>query len=391
MIITVLAAIAFLFAAIPAYVFFRNVTVFQRLPQTSQTNSKHVGKLPAVLPTVSVLIPARNEERAIGPCIQSILACADACEELAVEVVVLDDHSEDETAARVQEIATSDVRVRLQSANPLPAGWCGKQHACSELAKLAANELLIFIDADVRLSENALARIATEYQRSGVALLSGFPRQRTGTLAERMLIPLIHFVLLGFLSLRRMRSSTHPAFGAGCGQLFITSKDAYDCSGGHAKIRKSLHDGLKLPRLYRTSGLKTDLFDATDIASCRMYRNAWEVWGGLKKNATEGVANAKLILPVTLLLFLGQVLPFVLVAIAATVGEESPITWTLIASGCLAAMLPRLVSAVRFRQSLLGALLHPVSIVFFLLIQWSAFVGSFSNQKVSWKGRPYPA
>lgn len=383
MMMSVFAGVAFVFAAIPAYVFFRNVTVFRRLPSAVEPAAE--------LPSVSVLIPARNEELAIGPCVQSILACANQCAHSQVEVVVLDDQSEDETASRVREIAAQDSRVRLEFANPLPSGWCGKQHACSELAKLAKNELMIFIDADVRLSDNALARIATEYQRVGVDLLSGFPRQRTETLAERMLIPLIHFVLLGFLSLRRMRGSTHPAFGAGCGQLFISSRNSYERSGGHSQIRKSLHDGIKLPRLYRTAGLKTDLFDATDIASCRMYHNASEVWNGLKKNATEGVANAKLIVPVTLLLLFGQVLPFVLLAIAFMTGEQTNLTWTMLGMGCLAALLPRISSAFRFRQSIVGALLHPFAIVVFLLIQWSAFIGSFSKQTVSWKGRPYPA
>ena len=376
---TCLACIAFFFAAIPAYVFLRNVTVFGRLAAIQADPP---------LPTVSVLIPARNEEASIGECIQSVLECATS--DLEIEVVVLDDQSEDETAARVREIASTDGRVRLESSGPLPTGWCGKQHACAELARLAKHDLLIFLDADVRLSNDALRRIAAEYQLNGVDLLSGFPRQRTESLAERMLIPLMHFVLLGFLSLRQMRQTTHPAFGAGCGQLFTTSKTAYEKSGGHSQIRRSLHDGIKLPRLYRSKDMRTDLFDASDIASCRMYRNASEVWFGLKKNATEGIANATLIVPVTAMLLLGQVLPFALLAHAIFRGL-SPWAFGLTVIACLFAWLPRFVSAVRYSQSYLGAMLHPIAIVVFLLIQWSAFLSSFSKRSVSWKGRPYPA
>ena len=96
-----------------------------------------------------------------------------------------------------------------------------------------------------------------------------------------------------------MRRSRHPAYGAGCGQLFLARREAYETAGGHAAIRATLHDGVKLPRAFRAAGLRTDLFDATDVASCRMYRNAGEVWRGLAKNATEGLAAPGKIVPAT--------------------------------------------------------------------------------------------
>ena len=98
--------------------------------------------------------------------------------------------------------AASDARVRLEAAPPLPAGWCGKQHACHVLAQLAKNPLLVFMDADVRLAPDALARMAGFMEENPVALASGVPRQETGTFSERLLIPLIHFILLGFLPMR---------------------------------------------------------------------------------------------------------------------------------------------------------------------------------------------
>lgn len=386
-----LAWLGIVFAAIPAFVFLTNYSAFRRLPLAAGPAAQG-GATPA---PVSVLIPARNEESSIEACLQRVLAS----EVVELEVVVLDDQSEDRTAQVVRDVAASDPRVRLKSARPLPSGWCGKQHACAQLGELAKHDLFVFMDADVRLRSDALVRIAREFERSGTDLLSGFPKQRTVTFAEQLLIPLMHFVLLGFLSLRRMRNTTHPAFGAGCGQLFITSRSAYRASGGHTGIRMSLHDGIKLPRLYRSKGLITDLFDATDIATCRMYDSASEVWHGLKKNATEGVASAGLIVPVTLMLVCGQVLPFMLLAIGvlertglATLsdGALSGWTWFGILLACSLAWLPRLIASATYGQSLMGALLHPVAIMVFLVIQWSAFAGSFSKRPVRWKGRPYP-
>ena len=229
---------------------------------------------------------------------------------------MLDDHSDDRTAAIVEELAEADDRVRLVSAPELPAGWCGKQHACWVLAREARHPLLVFLDADVRLAPDALARMAAFLSASGADLASGIPRQETGTLLEKLEIPLIHFILLGFLPIRRMRKSRRPSFSAGCGQLFIARADAYHQCGGHGAIRETFHDGIRLPRAFRAAGFKTDLFDATDLATCRMYRNAREVWYGLAKNAGEALAAPGMIVPMSLILLGGQVLPLVLLLLS---------------------------------------------------------------------------
>lgn len=378
MILTPLVVVCFVFALIPAYFFMLNSFRFRRLLETSPNTDS--------LPSVSVLIPARNEESSIVYCVESVLASRD----VVLEVIVLDDDSEDQTGRLVAELAARDSRVRLAVAPELPAGWCGKQHACAELAKLASYDVFVFLDADVRLASDSLRRMLGQFLRNPVDLLSGFPRQITGTLAERLLIPLIHFLLLGFLSLRRMRVSKRPAFAAGCGQLIMTQRKAYQQAGGHTTIRASLHDGLNLPRAYRSNGLTTDVFDATDIATCRMYRNASEVWNGLTKNATEGVASVGLIIPVTSMLLFGQVVPFVVLALVVCGGLSLDRTnWLLLCGTIAMSLLPRFIAAIRYRQSLVGAMMHPLSITLFLVIQWSAFLGSFSRTPVTWKGRQY--
>ena len=238
-------------------------------------------------------------------------------------MVVLDDHSDDGTADVVRGLAARDPRVRLATGPPLPPGWCGKQHACALLGREARHSLLLFLDADVRLTPSGLSQMVAFQRSSNADLVSGIPFQETGTWLERLLIPLIHFILLGFLPLGKMRASRDPAFAAGCGQLFLARRAGYEQVGGHAAVRTSLHDGLTLPRAFRQAGLATDLCDATGVASCRMYRSAREVWFGLAKNATEGLASPRLIGPATLLLLGGQVLPLVLLAVAgATVGRR---------------------------------------------------------------------
>jgi glycosyltransferase involved in cell wall biosynthesis len=373
--ITWIAAAGCLLALIPAVMFLRNLSVYRPAPK-SLGNS---------MTPLSVLIPARDEELNIAAAVRSILENRNA----EFEVVVLDDGSTDRTAGVVRELAAADLRVRLEIAPPLPAGWCGKQHACHILAQLARNPLLVFMDADVRLGPDALARMTAFMDRSGAALASGFPRQVTRTFSERLLIPLIHFVLLGFLPIRRMRAGLDPACGAGCGQLFIARRDAYRASGGHGMIRDSLHDGAKLPRVFRAAGFHTDLFDATDLAVCRMFLTDAEVWRGLGRNAGEGLGSARLIGPTTVLLFGGQVLPVILLAAFCLGLRASPLAFLFSITGVVAAYLPRLLGLARFRQSLIGALLHPVGICALLAIQWLAFFRSLRKRPSVWRGRAY--
>jgi hypothetical protein len=249
------------------------------------------------------------------------------------------------------------------------------------LADAARHPLLAFVDADVRLAPDALARLATFRETSRADLVSGIPRQETGTLPEKLVIPLIHFLLLGYLPMVWMRRCRHPAFGAGCGQLFLTHRDDYRRMGGHAAVKLSLHDGITLPRAYRRAGLRTDLCDATDLAVCRMYRGGRDMWAGLAKNAREGLAAPKAIIPWTVILLGGQVLPFVLLAVEP---------WPM-AVAVVAAYVPRLIAAMRFRQSWLGALLHPVGILLLLAIQWYAAGRELIGRPVVWKGRGYSA
>ena len=338
---------------------------------------------PGTPPSVSLLIPARNEEANIGAAIDGALAS----EGVELEVVVLDDGSTDRTAAIVAAAARADHRLRLLAAPPLPAGWCGKQHACHVLAQQARHPLMVFVDADVRLGPEALARIAALVERRGLDLVSGFPQQQTGTLFEALIVPLIHVFLLGYLPIWMARQVGHPAFAAGCGQLVAVRREAYRRAGGHAAIKSSRHDGITLPRAFRRAGATTDLFDATALAQCRMYRGAREVWQGFGKNATEGMATP-LALPVwTVLLGGAHLLPFLLLPVALAVTAGPAAAASAVAIACVYAI--RAVLAARFRQSWTGALLHPLGVAILLVLQWSALAAALRGRPAVWRDRAY--
>ncbi len=372
----VIPVLLFLLSALPAVMMLRNLKCFERAPSGVDIGTAHdpIG--------VSLLIPARNEAASIGPALDAILLS----EHSHIEILVLDDHSHDATAEIVASYAQRDPRVRLLASAPLPVGWNGKQHACWQLAQSARHPWLMFLDADVRLTPDAIGRCIAEQQRRNVPLVSGFPYQETGTLAEKMLIPLMHFVLLGFLPIERMRRSSGVGLAAGCGQLFFADREAYFRMGGHSAIPGTRHDGIQLPRAFRRAGMMTDIFDATDMATCRMYQSTSQVVGGLLKNATEGIANPKLIVPFTVLLLGGSVLPIVWLIISFIAGQSM---WQSVVIGLAAGLsyLPRVLAAKRFQQSLLGASLHPVGVLWFVALQWIALVRQTLGWKTAWRGR----
>ena len=374
--VSLLTVTALLLAAIPALLTLFNIKVFLPAPEQGGRMNK---------PAVSVLVPARNEAAAIEPCVRAILASRD----VELEVVVLDDASTDGTDAIVRQLAEQDARVRLIRGRPLPSGWCGKQHACAQLAEAATHETWVFLDTDVLLSTDAVRRCVAFLDASQASLVSGFPRQMTGSFLEWLLLPLIHFVLLGFLPIARSRMDNSPGLAAGCGQLFITRRGDYLRAGGHTAIRASLHDGIKLPRAFRRAGLRTDIFDATDIASCRMYTRSLDVWKGLSKNATEGIGSPATIVPFTILLAGGQMLPWVLVAWGLATGWQGWPAWTVAAAVVAVALssLPRILAAGRFRQSVTSVLAHPLGILVFLAIQWVALGRRLLGLQTSWRGR----
>ncbi|MGB7326774.1 MAG: glycosyltransferase family 2 protein [Rubripirellula sp.] len=373
--ILALSLISLVIAVIPMAMFAKNLPLFCVTADASLDRS-------AVKPIqVSVLIPARDEESSIVKCVSAALASRD----VTVEVIVLDDHSADRTAEIVLEQSAADDRVRLVAGKSLPPGWNGKQYACFQLAASAKFDRLVFLDADVRLSTDAIATMVEYQDKHRVDLLSAFPHQETVTWLEKLIIPMMHFILLGFLPLHRMRGSTHPSYAAGCGQLFLTTKAAYHRGGTHESIKGSRHDGIKLPRSFRHAGLYTDVIDGTDFAECRMYGNASEVVRGVLKNASEGIASPALIVPFTVLLVGSSVLPIVMLIVSLLTHNSIAILISVLALAI--GHMPRAMAAKSFRQPVFGVLLHSLATVIFVFLQWVAFANSLLGRKIAWRGR----
>ncbi len=332
---------------------------------------------------VSILIPARNEAGNIAGTVRAALASTG----VPVEVIVGDDHSTDATAAIVTGIG--DPRLRLAPVPDLPEGWTGKNHACAHLATQARGRWLLFIDADVTLEPSAAAALASRARHTGTALVSAVPRQRMDTSGERLTVPMINFLLVGYLPMPLMRRLPNPSLATACGQMVLFDAEAYAATGGHGAVRAFLHDGVRLAPLFRRAGYRTDLVAGAELATCRMYDTFPAAWAGFSKNAHEGLATPRALPLWTALLGLGHLLPLPLLGLGL-LGLLPPEATALAGAASALSLGTRAAITLATREPAATIPLHPVSIAVALAIQWNVLLRRERAGAATWKGRSYP-
>ncbi len=351
-------------------------------------------------PLVTVMVPARNEALRISPCLRSL--CAQDYPNY--ELLVLDDHSQDDTAQVILNHGFSrekHSRRRLLDGQPLPEGWTGKSWACHQLAAAARGEYLVFTDADTAHDPAALGAFVGRALDTGAGLLSAWPRQITGTWSERAVIPLVYVLLLGALPhyvlwrlQRRLKYArlTSPevlgSLGAANGQYMLFRRDVYEQVGGHAAVRDHLVEDVALGRQVarRTAeGLRLVNCDGSRLVECRMYTSFAQVWEGFTKNLRAAFSESATAFWIFgFIQAAGLLFPFVFALLPFVSGRW----WWIPVVQAAWIYLLRAVLTARFQTSWVGALLHPVGHGLSLLIGLNSW--RLSTQKgVTWKGRVY--
>ena len=323
---------------------------------------------------VSVLLPVRDEAHRVGPCVRALLAQERVPD---LEVVVLDDGSRDGTPDVVRAGAGADPRLRLVRGAPPPAGWLGKPYACAQLAAYARGSVLVFVDADVVLEPLAVAAAVTLLRTSGLDLVSPYPRQVAGSLAERLVQPLLQWSWLTTVPLRVAERSRRPSLAVANGQFLVVDGRAYARAGGHHAVRDEVLDDVALLRALERAGGRGVVVDGTGLGSCRMYEGWRELREGYAKSLWSAFgtpAGAAAVVG-------GLALAYVAPAVAALRG--SPVGL----AGYLAAVAGRALAARRTgARAWPDALAHPLSVA---LVGWLT-ADSWRRRRsgtLAWKGR----
>lgn len=348
------------------------VTIFNALTAPMLKNAPILN----AKPRVSVLVPARHEEKNIGACLAALVKQ----DYPNLEIFVLDDDSADNTAAIVQEFSSRDPRVKLITGRPLPTGWLGKNWACHQLSEHATGEIFIFTDADNRYAPRAVSHTLGWMQKLRLGMLSAFCHQLTKTLPEKLAVPVVNMLVYSYLPLWLTYYSKATALAAANGQWLAFTRETYRSIGGHRAVRHHVVEDVALSRLAKRCGEKILVVSARDIIFSRMYHSAREVWDGYAKNLF-GLMDFKT-LPFFMalaLLFFIHIAPYVLIwfkplAALALV----PLAMNI---------LIRSILAIKFAQPFfISILLHPVSILYTILIGLHSY-RCHKAGGLKWKGR----
>lgn len=239
---------------------------------------------------LSILIPARNEAQNIGNLLN------DLAQEPAFEILVYDDHSEDNSKQIIEEQAINDKRLLLLTGGELPSGWLGKNHACHHLAKSAQGDYLLFLDADVRVSKGFINSILNHSNQHHLALTSVFPQQIMLSNGERAVVPIMNFILLSLLPLFLVRRSKRfAALSAANGQVMLFKTETYRKYMPHKLFKNSKVEDIAIARYLKQQQHKTDCLTGNSSICCRMYHSYNQSIDGFTKNMAAFFGNSLLL------------------------------------------------------------------------------------------------
>jgi len=333
--------------------------------------------------TVSVIVPARNEEVSLGTCLNSLVQQTG----VVFEIIVVDDHSTDRTRSIASSFVNpaGNTKVNVIEAAPLPPGWTGKNNAATSGARIARGEWLLFTDADTVHLSGSLARALYEAQHHKAAMLSYSPEQIVKGFWEKAVMPVV-FAELAITFRPSQVNDPNSSAAAANGQYILITREAYDAVGGHAAIAGSLLEDVALARRVKRSGRKIFFRFAPDAVRTRMYRSFTQLREGWTKNLALLFPSAVRLAALRMTEFVLILASFAIAIVTSLRGE--------VRSAAISAMLATILYAVfiaRIRRAHFSwdatlLALFGLPLFSYLSLRSKVF---HERKNVMWKGRVY--
>jgi glycosyltransferase involved in cell wall biosynthesis len=319
--------------------------------------------------TAGVLVPLRNEAENIKDLIATLSQQVGE-----FHFYLLDDNSEDLSYELLEQYTAGDSRFTVIKGARLEEGWIGKTWALQQLFDQSKEEFLVSVDADVRLTPDAIARSVTTLKSTSLDFISPYPRQIALSFGERMIQPLLQWSWLSTVPLRIAEKSSRPSMAIANGQFFVVRRIALEKIGGYKAIRNAVIDDVFLARQLIRSGFHGGVINGASIAECRMY-TSWNLiksgYGKSLNKAFGGVIGASF---VVLFLFVTSILPFVFSLSGSFYG------WL----GYVLIVFSRMLSAIKTQGRIVDSFLHPISAALLIYL----IIHSFKvRSSITWKGR----
>jgi chlorobactene glucosyltransferase len=337
-------------------------------------------------PLVSILIPARNEETNIRACLETL----QRQDYPNFEILVLDDNSEDKTSAIVNEMASADSRIKLIAGEPLTDDWAGKPFACYQLARKAKGDWLLFLDADTTHAPHMLRSTLALAQEQKISMLSGFNHQIADSFPQKVVMPVIYFIMLGWVPLWLLHRSKKPVPSAAIGQFLLFPRDFYWRMGGHQVVKNRIVEDIWLGVEVARHGGRHIAVDLSSVVSCHMYRNTREIWDGLGKSIYAVIAASPPgILLATSIACLFYLTPFYFLIQGLIAGPDSVVSYLLVITQIAIMLFMRWLLDSHYREPGISMWFHFFGVLFYLLdVLYSGWRWA-TGAPVTWKDRSY--
>jgi chlorobactene glucosyltransferase len=348
---------------------------------------------PSNAPLISVCVPARNEERNIRACVESILGQ----DYPNFEVIVLEDRSTDATPQILRQLVAQEDRLRVIPGADLPTGWAGKPHALYQASAAAQGDWLCFVDADTFLSANAISAC---YERATGVKADMFTIMTFQILAsfwEKVVMPIVMTALSVGFSPRKVNDPNSKDAIAN-GQFILIKHSVYEAVGGHERVRDQIVEDKAIAEQVKSNGYRLVVANGDSVARTRMYTSLPEMWEGWTKNIYLGLRDrpslmllgavgAFLALFAALFLPLWPLLGVVWFLkgggwLALSVVAKSLILWSIV-------IYARAQVSRRMGISTWYALTLPLGAAVFAAMMFTSTWRVLSGKGVSWKGRIY--
>jgi len=368
------------------------LTLLAALGAQAVLNARAIRRLgaatsPSMWPTVSVLIPARNEAARIDACIRAWRAQ----DYPRYEVVVCDDESTDGTGARAARAAEGAANVRTVRAGRLPPAWRGKTHACHRLREHARGDLLVFVDADVEPQPAVLTAAVAAYEALGADVLSALTSHAPVPALLRSVAGIQNWAAMSFVPTWLTAMRHHPAMAIMNGQFVLIPATVYDAIGGFAAVRGSLSEDTALGRRLGAAGYRIDLVDGSALLACRSYTTLADLWRANVRNLRGALLGSRWLLALSAtslaVLYFG---PPLLLVMGWGLGHAGSMAWTGLP--LLEAALGIGARALIDRRSGHGAwlaLFHPIAVATLVAMHVDVVTRIIGRGEVDWRGRRY--
>ncbi|MGH0053082.1 MAG: glycosyltransferase [Sphaerochaetaceae bacterium] len=334
---------------------------------------------------VSVLIPARNEEKTIGPCVRSILQQ----NHKNLEILILDDGSEDHTASVVQSLAQKDSRIRLIQGKPLEKGWRGKLYAMEQLYEESKGAYLLFTDADTIHTPNSITYGLSLLKKHNASLLSGYPKQIHKNIWIELLVSAMLFNPTLFIPFKLQERIQLPLFAMAIGQYLLLKRTALEHMDGFSHIKHEICDDVQLARSCTRFHEKQIFAPMAEVLSCEMFPSFKTAFHGLERSIhgviKRGWVGTFLILLIVLALLLLAFSPVLTVYFAFQSASLLPCLLSLV--GTLLFLAAWIINARFFQFSLKSSFFAHFTIFSIILMYLHGLFLVHTGRGFDWKGR----